>query len=443
MAGDPVTKALLDVYGSYADRRQAEIDLERAKAKEAITGRSAVPNVVAELRARAEKEARKKEQIAKRSQEGGQGASPASMAPPTTEVTGQTAGRDPSAALAAGGEILAKVFGKSGKVGGPLSQATPANPQGTPAGGIFNQSTPGIGQGINPAAAAPGSAPAPAPSGPPAPPTQPGTVPTGAPGGVQVVTQPLDTWQRVLRGAGAIAAVALRQPALAIGLGEEAIKGEQEVGRRPLPTAQEEQERIFREGVQEGKVLTPVLREAQAAAGTDKAGEAGQKVRDALEDIRKRRGDEVALQAVHVATAQILEREQEDALALERAQAASGIIAERQAQTAAERLRAKTQSEKFRNQEMAAVFQRDIAQGKPSSSYGGQTYDAGQRRKFLDELNKASLAARIGNTVADKLNLGNVAAPPSPEQFDAAKKRLKDRGEAVTKESMARELGLQ
>lgn len=200
---DPVTKGLLDLYSAYADRRQAELDLERARTKEQVTGRSTVPSVMAQLQQRAQKEAKQREQIKS------QGPSPQSMLPPLTDTTGVPSGRGGAEALGSIADIAqTALLGKSGAAGGAAIGGTPIS-RGGP----------------QPAAGAPGgNAP---------------TVPAGTPGTVQQVNLPLTATQRVFRGIGAVGAAALRSPVIAAQLGEQAWTGNQPLGVVQTPSVPE------------------------------------------------------------------------------------------------------------------------------------------------------------------------------------------------------------
>lgn len=126
MAVDPIGKTLFDVYGAMADRKQAELDLERARTKEAIVGRSAVPGVMAELAKRKEQEDKKRQKIA---EQGQQQAPAQSMAPPLTEVNGRMTGRSPGAALTNARKLADFISGGGGikGQGGGLIPGGPKN----------------------------------------------------------------------------------------------------------------------------------------------------------------------------------------------------------------------------------------------------------------------------------------------------------------------------
>lgn len=181
MPMDPVSEGLLQLFEVRADRQQAELDLERAKAKEAIKGRSTVPGVLAQLQQKAMKEAKQREQIQKQGE--AQGPSAQAMVPPQVDVSGAPQGRGGAGASVAG-EILDRVIGGKGiKQQGIALGAGQMGPQG-------------------------GAAP------------QPGAI-TGQPGGPAM--QQLSGGQRALRGIGG--AVTRN-----VGLVEEAITGQEQVG---------------------------------------------------------------------------------------------------------------------------------------------------------------------------------------------------------------------
>jgi len=127
MAVDPIGKTLFDVYGAMADRKQAELDLERARTKEALVGRTAVPGVMAELAKRKEQEEKRRQKIAEQGQAQQQAASSA-MVPPLTEVNGRTAGRSPGAALNNASKIAEFISGGGG-IRGQGSVPIPGGPK--------------------------------------------------------------------------------------------------------------------------------------------------------------------------------------------------------------------------------------------------------------------------------------------------------------------------
>ena len=104
MEKNPITEALLQVYDSRTQTAQARLKFEQMQAKEALIARGAVPGVFAELTKREQKRQKQEQQIAKSGE--GQQASPQAMVPPTVDVTGQTAGRDPAQALKSASEIF-------------------------------------------------------------------------------------------------------------------------------------------------------------------------------------------------------------------------------------------------------------------------------------------------------------------------------------------------
>ena len=220
---NPVTDALLNLYELHADTRQAQLDLERAQAKESLNARGAVSGVFAQLQENEAKRQKQRESAQKQQAQGQ--ASPQAMVPPLTDVSGQTGGRDPSSSLKAVGELIEKV---SGGGGARRAGQVPGGPQ-QPAG---------IGQGINPNAPPPlaggqintqvGQA-GPAPTGAP--------MPTGPPGSTQAVQIPLSGGQRALAGVSGLAA----RNVTAI---EEAVTGKRTVGHVQIPTADQQAERF-------------------------------------------------------------------------------------------------------------------------------------------------------------------------------------------------------
>ena len=221
---DPISDALLNLYEVHAQRRQAELNLDQARAKEAITGRTAVPGVFAQLRAQADKEAARAAKIAKATEAGQP--SPASQLPQQMQITGQTTHKDASGALSALGDIAKKVSGGSW-----------AKTAGTP-GGVAGRSIPQAGQaaGIPGPGAGGGAAPA-----------QPVNVPSPAgqtggplvPGSTIPVTTPLAGWQRALRGVGALGQVANRDFGGAVSGIEQAVTGKEIIGEQQVPTVPE------------------------------------------------------------------------------------------------------------------------------------------------------------------------------------------------------------
>ena len=153
---DPITKTMFDLFSVMADRKQAELDLERAQTKENLTGRTAIPGVMAELAKRREQEAKRQEKIRAASQQPQTPA--AALTPPTVDVSGEAQARQ-SASSEKNAQFLADLAGKFAGGGGPQ-----------PATG-----SPGLSPGINPSGRMPGQ-PGPIAAG------ATGTAQTGAPG---------------------------------------------------------------------------------------------------------------------------------------------------------------------------------------------------------------------------------------------------------------------
>ena len=246
---DIINKGLLDLYSARADREKAQLDLQRAMAREQMLGRTTVPSVFAQLKQKHEQEQAKAQKI----KEAGQ-PTPAAMLPPAVDMTGTP--QQSSAAGSAAEAINNLVSGgggiKTGAIGGAATApAQGQNGQGVGGGfgapfgggplGVMVAGDPAMGaiaagaQAAFPQAAAAanqmgGVAP------PQAPPTQ------GEPGSlVPEMGPPLSTTQRVVRGVvGGLGGLLTKNPLGAMKPIEQAITGEEEpVGYKRLPTVEE------------------------------------------------------------------------------------------------------------------------------------------------------------------------------------------------------------
>lgn len=193
---DPISDGLLSLFEARAAEQKAQIDLDQARAKSSMLGRTAVPGVFAQLQEQRMKQEKQREQIAKQQ---AQGAPPSSMAPPLTQVTGQTDGRQSGAGLKAVGELVKAVSGggaiKQGGIAGVFGQQVPGQQApgtspGLPGGG------PNVPAGGQAAQAPPSGAPAPAPGG------QPSPLGPFPPGSLQQPQQPQEPLGRRLGRAG-------------------------------------------------------------------------------------------------------------------------------------------------------------------------------------------------------------------------------------------------
>jgi hypothetical protein len=218
-SANPFLDHLLEVYNLNQDRRQAELDLERARTKEQVGSRMAVPAAFAEM-AQIEAKKQKAKEAAEKSGQS-QAPTPQMMLPPMTDVNGQTSGRGGQALASAAADIFAKVNGGAAiKQGSPLGNATMAGGSTLGAAGaaVLNGALgPGIAQrtpGINPAAAAPGS----------------------------IVPQkvPLTTGEKWLAGLGSVLSLVGRNPGALMETGGQLISGEKTVGYTQTPTVQEQ-----------------------------------------------------------------------------------------------------------------------------------------------------------------------------------------------------------
>ena len=227
---DIINKGLLDLYSARADREKAQLDLQRAMAKEQMLGRTTVPSVFAQLKQKHEKEQAQAQKI----KEAGQ-PTPAAMLPPAVDMTGTP--QRSSAAGSAAESISELVSGgggvKTGAVGGAPGGGLP-NMAGVAMGGDLSSAAIGAGvqaafpqaaqavQQMTPASAVPQGVPS-------APPPQPGSA----------VTEPVGGVERGLSGLGAILALAGRNPNALVSLGSRAITGKEKTGER-VASAQEQ-----------------------------------------------------------------------------------------------------------------------------------------------------------------------------------------------------------
>lgn len=292
---DPVSKALLDLYEVHAGRRQAELDLDRARFKEQMAGRTAIPGVLAQLAQKADKEAKARE---KAKAEGR--AAPSAMLPPSIDVTGQTGGRDAAEGLKSAGEILATTSGggglrRAGAVpqgpGQTGGQFTPTGPGKAPAGAIFGAGTaagqpaPAGGPAGTPP---PGGTVVPTPQGQPQAPPQGGALQMGQgqPGEVVPLTRNLTTVERLFG-----------QHTLA-----ERIEGREVVDYERLPTLEQ----------QMAPLAKPLAIYQARLTSTDPviAADAAQQYSGALARIRTEFGDEAATVVQQQAAALRLEADE-------------------------------------------------------------------------------------------------------------------------------------
>lgn len=340
---NPLTSATLSVFEASLDRKQAQLDYERAQARENAIARDAVPGLIAQLTEMEAKKQKQRESIAKASEQ--QQASPASMLPPLTEVSGQTSARGAGAGAAVLSELANQI---SGGRGIRQQGAVPGLPRGMPGG------QPGIGQGINPNVPQPGlprgmpaggvfgggaspttpgpPVPAPVPSqagGPlaaPATSTPASAPPTAGPFPQTVYTPAQEEWYRKLARAGLNVLGARVGTA---GLGQTLLPDPGQVTTY-VPSAAEVAQQSAQEAAFEAKPLSILLQEADLKQGTPEAGEVGQRIVDHVSDLTKRRGQEIAQQAVRLAGLEVRENQQAADAELQSTFGKQQVVLERQ-----------------------------------------------------------------------------------------------------------------
>lgn len=249
---DPTTEGLLNITNLYLDRKQAELDLERARFRENAVGRTIVPGVAAQIAQLEQKKQQQRERISNAAQQ--QGMSSQQMLPPLTPVTGQAR---------QGGELGANL-----------------------ASGLVDR----IGGGPKPAILAPGASgaavvptivtgPQPGQQGMPA-----QTAQAGAPGTVVPIQQDLSGWQRALSGFGTALSLAGRNPEGFVRLGSEVATGKRTIGYEKLPTLEE----------QNAQLAQPlsVLRARMASPNPAVAQQAGQRYQQGLDQLEQAFGPE-------------------------------------------------------------------------------------------------------------------------------------------------------
>jgi len=146
---DIVGSALLNLLEVHHDRRQAELDLERAQAREKFTGRSAIPGVFAQLQEQELKRQKQRESAAKQRQAGAP--TPQQLTPPPVDVTGMPTGAGSGIGRKILGEALEGIAGggnlkRAGAAGAVANQTGQIQPGGISmqAGQMAPPSSPGI-----------------------------------------------------------------------------------------------------------------------------------------------------------------------------------------------------------------------------------------------------------------------------------------------------------
>lgn len=428
-AKDPVSDALLNVYNLYADRRQAELDLERARTAEQVGARSAVPGVMAQLAEQDLKHRKQREQIQK-AQEQGQ-MSPAAMLPPLTEVDGNTSSRRAAMGAAAAEEIQKAVSGgAAAKSAGPLGAAMMAGGSALgPAGAVM------LGQ--QGAAPAGGAMAQPAAQGPVASSIQQAQAAAGPGAAVSVRTVVPTTKDelgtRIFRGLlnvlgarsgfGGLGSTIFPQP-------------DQVVVETTIPGQEERAQRQRAIAGREAGPLAVLIREGRQKMGTKEAGEAGKAIVDQIDHLQKSYGNEVALETTRLAGIDIVAKDQAEREAMERAVARAGITADAAAQRAAasEARRQARPEVQFKEDVIAA--QRRVAAARAA----GQLPDA-KDTELINAYTLTDPMKILERNIAEGINAGGSAAkPPTQGDVDKVYSDLQAAGKPSEKDDVKAEL---
>jgi hypothetical protein len=326
---DPISDALVSLVELNASRREAEIRLDRAKAKETAGGRTAVPNVLAELQKRAEKKAKDAEKIQAQGRAGQQGTAAAGKAltPPLIDVTGA--------------EVLQDLFGGRQAASGATGQGAPQT------GGA----RPPVGAGPGPSSTT-----------------------------AVNPTDPEPFLDVLLRGGG---------NALRPGLGSNFFPRPTPSTTTTQTLSPDQQRlRVQEMADAQAQALVPHLEELQDRQGTPESGELGQDVVDFIAAVQQQFGPEVAEQMVRLGLSKTLKKQQSD-----REKATERFLAEQAAIRKEGRQEKKQRTATDVTRDLEAQILQDVARGQETTTFidarGEEvTLNEAQREVFLQEKSK-------------------------------------------------------
>ena len=303
---NPIADEMQVLAEVVMDRRQAEMDLQRARLREVSEARAAPSKVAEQLQARRDKAAAREAKI-QRAQ--AQGQTPPPAPPPQVEVTGTTGARDGAALLsgiveaaginrAVNGGAAVQQAARPGGAGPNVTTAAAGMPAGTMAGQQVLQGTGTV----------------PAPIGP------------AAVGRAQPITRELSGFERGLSFIEGL----LRAKQGDLSGFRRAVTGEQIIGfQNPLEVARET--RIAAESEAQG--LATLLQRANRATDDAERQKLARQYEERIIGIRERLGPRVAQAANARAGTEVLERQREQRLRLEaeeRLRARQQITSERE-----------------------------------------------------------------------------------------------------------------